>query len=405
MSPKKHVLFFSGQFPVPGDLSRCIFASHLARALEQNIRVTVVSPVPYAPHWFERFGGRFSLYAKVPERDRVHGQLVHYPKYLSIPKSPRKAVPVLMKQGVFKTIQALHARDPFDLIHCRWLFPDGAAAVDIADRLKIPSVLTAMGCDMNDYIFHPTIGPIVKNVLAKATALTGVSKALVALMSVHSEKPSKCFYVPNGVNLGAFEDPGVNKEQAKDAVGWKRGERHILFVGRLAPEKNLALLLKSFARLEKQVRSTPVRLWIVGSGPEETKLKALQKELKLTSVTFLGSVEHRKVGQLMMAADLVALSSFQEGMPNVVIEALALGTPVVATPVGAIPDLLHKENGRISASLEPSAFSHALANALDCSWNYAQIANDTKRTWADTANDYIAVYKHALDHFQNSAIK
>jgi teichuronic acid biosynthesis glycosyltransferase TuaC len=396
MKSKPHILYFTGQFPFPNDLSRCIFASHLARAMENWARVTVVCPVPYSPKLLSAVGGRFAQFASVPDVAVVHGQQVHYPKYLSIPKIPRTAVPQLMMRGVLNCVEDLNRQDPFDLIHCRWLFPEGVAAVSIANRLKIPSVLTAMGCDINEYIEHSSMGPVIKTALGRATALTGVSNQLTGLLSQHSGQPAKCFYTPNGVNLASFANADQTKIEARLALNWAVESKEVLFVGRLAPEKNVELLINSFSKLLADPQFANTRLWIAGSGPSAIKLNQLTQVLGVNNITFLGSVAHSELAKYLKAADVMALSSHQEGMPNAVIESLALGTPVVATAVGAIPDLVNLENGIVTPPGDIDSFAKALKLALTRDWDHHKIAAGMQRTWNDAASDYSKVYDFAL---------
>jgi teichuronic acid biosynthesis glycosyltransferase TuaC len=396
MKTKPHVLFFTGQFPFPNDLSRCIFASHLARAMESQARVTVVCPLPYAPKFLGRFSQRYAEMSMVPPTAIIHGQKVHYPKYLNIPKLPRTLVPKLLFSGVIKKIKKLHDQDPFDLIHCRWLFPDGVAAVNIAHHLQIPSVLTGMGCDVNEYIAHPSMGPLIRIALGRADALTGVSNQLTTLLKQHSGSTEKSFYTPNGVNLESFSNVNQTRNQARRTLGWDFDSMNIIFVGRLAPEKNINLLLESFSAIHSDSFFASAKLWIAGSGPLQNELMRLVQTQGLRNVIFLGSVKHSELATYIKAANVMALSSHREGMPNAVIESLALGTPVVATSVGAIPDLINHDNGIVTPPGDIISFTKALKLALTTDWNHLKIADGMKRTWIDAASDYSKAYAYAL---------
>jgi teichuronic acid biosynthesis glycosyltransferase TuaC len=391
-----HILFFTGQFPYPNDLSRCIFASHLARAVAREVDVSVVCPVPKTPPVVGRYLPRFSKTAEVPEQAIVHDQLVHFPRFLNVPKMPRHWVSRSMASGVRSRIEAIHRQKPIDLIHCRWLFPDGVAAVELGQSLNVPVVLTAMGCDANEYIDNPQMGPLIKASLRSANALTGVSKPLQSLLALHSADSGKCFYTPNGVDLEGFQTLSLTREQARQQLGWPQTSHDILFVGRFAHEKNIGLLLNSFALLKQDSAFSQTRLWLAGHGDQLTTLKQLAERLQLTDCHFLGEVAHKELATYFKAASVVALSSDREGMPNAVIEALALGTPVVATSVGAIPDLIDASNGVISTPGDVPAFSHSLALALNRRWDHSTIAQSMTRTWRDAAQSYLEAYNYAL---------
>ena len=134
---------------------------------------------------------------------------------------------------------------------------------------------------------------------------------------------------------------------------------HLLAVGRLAPEKGFDLLLKALASIRRDFPHAG--LVIAGKGPEEARLKALATELEIAdAVSFAGYVD--RPGRFYAGADIFVLSSRHEGMPNALIEAMASGLPVVATPAsGGVVDLL---SGRTNAWLAPEVSVAGLVQAL-----------------------------------------
>src|SRR5581483_6861426 len=115
------------------------------------------------------------------------------------------------------------------------------------------------------------------------------------------------------------------------------GERLILAIGRLSSEKGHADLVEAFARLRRHRPDLPVRLAIVGGGPESQRLDALARELGIRSrVKLLGGVY--PAHPLYGAADLAVLPSHSEGSPNALLEAAAHRVPIIATLVGGVPD-------------------------------------------------------------------
>ncbi len=191
---------------------------------------------------------------------------------------------------------------------------------------------------------------------------------------------------PNGVNLGAFSPK--SREEARAALGI-RSMPTIVFVGRLVPEKNLQLLLDAHAL-------TPTaQLVVAGGGPLEQEVRAWAREH--AHVVVLGTVDHARVPTLLNAGDVLALPSHREALPTVCLEALACGTPVVATPVGGLPDLVHDGVNGYIAIPEPGAFAHALSLTMASSNSMRNACRESSLEfgWDRVALRLLEVYREA----------
>ncbi|MCG6118440.1 MAG: glycosyltransferase [Aquimonas sp.] len=146
--------------------------------------------------------------------------------------------------------------------------------------------------------------------------------------------PAGIEVVPNGVEFGPL--PGTAQRAAvREALGLD-ARPLLLFVGRLVPEKNLPLLLQALARLPAAQRPLA---WLAGEGPERPTLLQQCAELGLQDdIVLLG--ERDDTGALMAAADLLVLPSREEGLSNVLLEAMAAGLPVLASDAGGSPELV-----------------------------------------------------------------
>jgi glycosyltransferase involved in cell wall biosynthesis len=146
--------------------------------------------------------------------------------------------------------------------------------------------------------------------------------------------------------------------------------RIILFVGSLRPVKGPEHLVQAFAKLADS-GTKDLRLVMVGTGPLEQALRARVRDLGLTDrVTFAGACLHREVSTWMAAADLLCLPSIDEGLPNVVLEALACARPVVASSVGGLAEVIDDDClGTLVPPGDPDSLASALGEALDRKWD------------------------------------
>jgi glycosyltransferase involved in cell wall biosynthesis len=152
----------------------------------------------------------------------------------------------------------------------------------------------------------------------------------------YPEIGQKVVYIPNGVDLSVFRRG--SREVARRQFGIGHHQLAVLHVGRLSAPKNQPLLLRTFARI-KQQRPDSILL-ISGTGEDLDKLSSIVREESIADVRFLGELPHDKLPSLYSAADVFLLTSRSEGMPLVILEALACGIPVVSTRVGAIPQVV-----------------------------------------------------------------
>jgi len=162
--------------------------------------------------------------------------------------------------------------------------------------------------------------------------------------------------VPNGLDLPP-PPQAAQRQQARKTLGLEDSAKILLFVGRLVAEKNLGLLLQALVRLPEDRR--PLVL-LAGDGPERIGLKAEADRLGLgETLCFLG--ERSDISTLMQAADVLVLPSREEGLSNVLLEAMGSGLPVVATAVGGSPELIENDQ---TGLLVPSNDAGALVQAL-----------------------------------------
>jgi glycosyltransferase involved in cell wall biosynthesis len=171
----------------------------------------------------------------------------------------------------------------------------------------------------------------------------------------------RCLLVENGIDLDAYA-PSADAAEAKRRLGLRPDRPVIGAVGRLSAEKRFDVLIRAVDRL--LARGSEVQLVIAGEGEEEARLRALIDELgRAGSIRLLGF--QTDTIPLYRAMDVFALSSLREGLPNVLLEAMATGVPIVATRVGGVPRVIHhEENGLLVEPGDPAGLAESLARLL-----------------------------------------
>jgi glycosyltransferase involved in cell wall biosynthesis len=279
------------------------------------------------------------------------------------------------------------------------VYPDGLAAVRIGHALKVPVVLTAIGSDLNR-IPDPLCAALTCYTLRHADRVTTVSRDLAKTAIALGANPVHTVPILNGCDTAVFH-PGnpdqAAREAARRSLDLDPAGQTILYVGRLDIRKGLIELIEAIAQLRLQRRN--LHCFIVGDGPDRPiLLEAIARHNIATAITLVPPCPTEKVALWMSAADLVTLPSYREGCPNVVIEALAAGRPVVATNVGGIPELMDSTCGRLVPPHDADALAEALDQTLSQSWSAAAISSRRSRSWADVAADVYQVLTDIINH-------
>jgi teichuronic acid biosynthesis glycosyltransferase TuaC len=350
---KIRLLVFTSLYPNAAQPRHGIFVEERLRHLVDSGRVTatVVAPVPWFPFRSPMFGG-YSTFAAVPESEERYGIRILHPRYPVIPKLGMNIAPFLMYRALLPVLRKLRtARTDFDLIDAHYFYPDGVAAVRLGAALGRPVVVTARGTDVTWIPRYGRCRRQIQRAAESAAAIVTVSQALKETLAALGVNPGKITVLRNGVDLERFgprDRTAIRARLGLQGPVW-------LTVGNLIELKGVDIAVEALARVPDNT------LLIAGAGPEEHKLRRLVERLGLVArVRFLGAVPQTELCSYYNAADALVLASSREGMPNVVLEAMACGTPVVATPVGGVPELITTpEGGELMRERSPEALVRA----------------------------------------------
>jgi teichuronic acid biosynthesis glycosyltransferase TuaC len=275
------------------------------------------------------------------------------------------------------------------------IFPDGDATVRIARALDIPSVLTAVGSDLNR-IPDPLCAMLTRAALRNADFVATVSHDLCKTARSMGADPARSRATLNGCDAAVFHPRDRN--EARLALGLTPDEEAIVYIGRMDFRKGLVELIDAVAQL---VSHRPnLRCYMVGDGSDEPLLRQqiathnLEAQIKIMPVC-----PSDQIAVWMAAATLITLPSYAEGCPNVIVEALASGRPVVATNVGGIPELMDETAGVLVPPKDVPALVKGLDKVLSKTWDASAISSVHTKTWHDMADEVYQILEEAIrDH-------
>jgi len=327
------VLVFSTLFPSESRPSHGIFVQTRLRELLKSgqVEARVVAPVPWFPSTHPRWGD-YARMAATPRREDRFGIDVHHPRYVVLPKVGMNITPSLLARSALPVLRQIQADGfDFDLIDAHYFYPDGVAAVMLGEALGKPVTITARGTDINLIPQYPGPRRKILDAVARCSHMITVCKALKDELVAIGAPAEKVTVLRNGVDLQLFTP------QDRDAARLQFGMQGFCLasVGHLIDRKGHHHAIAALADLPD------VTLYIAGTGPMEADLRSQAQQLGVAGrVHFLGNQPQSALRGLYSAADALVLASSREGWANVLLEAMACGTPVVASDVWGTPEVV-----------------------------------------------------------------
>ncbi|GAB3786462.1 glycosyltransferase [Dyella agri] len=364
------VLVLTNLFPTPWDPLRGAFNRQQFERLGRRHALDVLTAVDFR----ERLRGRRGN-VQVAGLGTDHFVFVYPPRFGRALHAACWLLSLLLQRG-----WRLRAAG-YDCILASWAYPDAVAAGWLARLLSIPYVVKVHGSDLNVQATHALRRPQIAASLRAAAAVVTVSRALAGKAVALGADAARVHTLYNGVDSKRFA-PG-DQAAARARLGLEDDAGPLLlYVGNLKESKGCLDLLEAFAAMEH----AQARLIYVGEGPCRSALLARARALGIdTRVRLAGAMPHDALPDWFRAADLLCLPSHNEGVPNVVLEAMACGTPVVATQVGGIPEVVPAHAGRLVPLGDRAALAGALAEATAQTWDHAAIV-DHARSFSWEAN-------------------
>jgi len=388
MSRHLNVVSISIEYPNRSEPGKGLFVRARLQAMAKLINLKVLAPVAlldYANPDRRLFGSR-----DVPSRLNDGKAEVFYPRWVYPPRGGFVNAFCLFLRLLwplrrFKQISQL------DVLDSHFVHPDGVAAALAGWILRKPFIVTARGCELEHQQFWMRKF-WMSWALRRASRVIAVSDNLRDFALSLGAQPNRLRVIPNGIDSDLFFPRDRMCCRTKHNISSET--RIILSAGDLAEIKGHHLIIRALEALRTE--GVDAKLLIAGGvGRSGRYADGLRREVATRGiedhVRFLGGVRQSDLAELMSAADVFCLASSREGCPNVVTEALACGTPVVATDVGAVRRLVPTEQyGYVVPLDEPQALQRALRNGLSRTWDRESIAAwGGSRTWRHVADEVV----------------
>lgn len=354
--------------------------------------VRVIAPVPWFP-FKAPFFGPYARFAAAPLRETRRDVEVLHPRYAIPPKIGMTYAAHALARVIEREARALiDGGWDFDLIDAHYLYPDGVAAARAAARLGKPFVMTARGSDVTELATFPRQRRMILDAVTRADAVIAVAAALKDDLVRLGAPAEKIRVLRNGVDLDLFRP--ADRAAARAALGVNGPV--LASVGGLIPRKGHDIAIRALKSL------SDATLLIAGQGPEETELRALaEKEGVAPRVRFLGQLRHEALVEVYNAADALILASTREGWPNVLLEAMACGTPAVAADAGGAREVIREPaGGRVLHERTPEALAAVLADVLTATDRAATRAYAERHSWDETSDGLDALFREVADKRQ-----
>lgn len=385
------ILTFSTLFPNAEKPGHGIFVETRLRHLVASGKVQsrVVAPIPWFPLRHRHFG-KYASFARAPHEEIRSGIRVAHPRYPLLPKVGMAIAPALLANAVKPTIgRIIDEGYDFDLIDAHYFYPDGVAAALLGRHFNKPVVITARGSDITLIPQYRLPRTMIRWAATRADGIITVCNALkdeIVRLGVAADRVTS---LRNGVDLQLFQP--VDRDAARDALGLTQFT--LLTVGHLVPVKGQELIIAALPML------AGVQLLIAGNGPDRKKLEDLAQHLNVADrVRFLGALPQAELKNYYGAADALVLASSREGWANVLLEAMACGTPVIASKVWGTPEVVAApEAGMLMAERTPDGLVQAV-HALRAHYpDRAATRRYAERfSWDDTTAGQVQLFQRIL---------
>jgi glycosyltransferase involved in cell wall biosynthesis len=357
------VLAVTNLFPNAQQPNRGVFNRQQFEALSRHCDLRVVAPLPWQP-WSH------GLARPCPYREEWDGISTLHPLYFYTPWVGRAAYAMWLSLSLRPVLHRIAAEQRPDVLLATWAYPDVVATAWVARRARLPFVARVHGSDINVLTEATAVRAQIRWALRRAACVFAVSHPMRQRLVDLGIPEERIRVQYNGVDVRRFHP--IERSEARARLGLPEGRRLVLYVGNLESIKGALDLVEAAGVLAGG--ADPPHFVLVGRGRLQGEIEARVRQGRLADCVILaGAKPHAQIPDWIGAADALCLPSHHEGCPNVVLEALACGRPVIATAVGAVPDLVDPGVGIVAPPGQPARLAEAIRTVLSRDWDPERI--------------------------------
>jgi glycosyltransferase involved in cell wall biosynthesis len=309
-----------------------------------------------------------------------------------------------MGLGIKNTVASLVSWFKPDIIHSHTATPDGYIGLRLKKKYKLPLVVSLRGSDVNVYPYGDDLTfHLTKKVITESSKITAVSHALKKQAMKVSGARKDIDVVYTGCDLKRFCFNKEARMSVRKRLGIAEGSSVLIFVGQLQRTKGIYELIEAFKLVHDNYPE--LHLICVGNGIDAKPITAIVENTGIKKYVHL--VGHRPPNEIpnwLSASDILVLPSWYEGLPNVVVEAMACSRPVIATCVGGVPEAVEDgKNGILIKRGDIKALAIAIEDLVGdperCTdmGNVGRLITEKKFTWEKNAAEMAKIYYRALN--------
>lgn len=376
------VLSFSYCFPSESNPTWGMFVYQRLAALRELENLKVCSPVPWFPVLKSNVGE--------PNSQQWQRLDVYRPRFFYFPGVFKNTDASFYARGLTGWLKELCMTWLPDVLDAHFVWPDGVGVALLAQQLGIPYVITLRG-KLYECLKVPAQTRQCAQALQGAAAVISVSSRMAKEAEMLGVDPQRLHVIVNGVDRNHFRPR--DKRVCRNQLGLPQEGKLLVTVAHLGHRKGHHEMIQALAGL-----ANDVTLIIVGGEAQGGTIDGLQDLARNFGVEdqliLTGPQPYAKIPLYFSAADASVLASYREGCPNAVLESLASGTPVIATDVGAVADILPHSVGRIVPAEKVEPLRDAITDVLNQQWNAESIvcASGVK-SWFHVAQEVQNVFK------------
>lgn len=319
------------------------------------------------------------------------------------------ALAPLVFLSALRASSSVLSRAPFDLVHAHWVIPNGPIGARAARRHKLPLVISLHGSDISVSERSGSIGRVARSCFGRAAAVTAPSEDLLE-RARRLGASGLLELIPYGADTSALQADSAAAHAVRERLGLRSDQIVVAGIGRFVHWKGFEYLIEAYAKASAMLPE--LRLVFVGDGDLREDLSARARSLGVSeTVVFAGMASRDAIPAYLAAADIVAVPSihydgYVDGLPNVALEAMAAGKPLVATRVGGLPQLVRPgENGLLVDEQDSDALSEAIVTLARDPHLRASMGDNGRRLIRDSMNWNVVAerFEHVYERVTNRA--